>query len=157
MLAIDTLVPDFNRALESVPGGVEASRVLTETLREARLSDRTAALVRVAVAQRAGGPYAQWAMARLAARQWISAEDIFLATAGTARDAVESAIVKAASRMAARRRRAGADDAGMLGRLLGVERATEVVATIALAMLACEALAAIAPSTGTAQPSHPGA
>ena len=155
MLAIETLVPDFNRALAAIPGGLEASRVLAETLRGASLTDRTAALVRIAVAHSAGGPYAQWAMARLAARQSVSAEDIFLATVGTARDAIEAAIVKAAARMAASPRRADGRDAEMLGRLLGVERATEVVATMALAMLECEALAAIAPSTGTAQPSHP--
>lgn len=157
MLAIETLVPEFDRALAAVPGGLEASRVLAEALRGAGLPARTAALVRIAVAQHAGGPYAQWVMARLAARQWVSAEDIFLATAGTSRDAIESAIVKAASRMATSGRRADGRDAEMLGRLLGLDRATEVVATIALSMLACEALAAIAPSTGTAQPSHPGA
>ena len=158
MLSFDTLVPGFDHALDAIPGGTEMARVLDESTEEGNLNARTAALIRVAVAQRAGGPYARWAMSRLAARQWIGAEDIFFATMGTARDPVESAILKAAMRMAsATTRRTRPVDFDVLSQLLGTPKATEVVAQVALAMLACEALASIAPSTGAAERSRPGA
>jgi hypothetical protein len=148
MLAIDKLVPGFDNALAAIPGGTEMARVLDQSTEEGTLPVRTAALIRVAVSQRAGGPYARWAMQRLAAREWIGAEDIFLASAGTARDPVESAIVRAATRMAGTGRRAQPADFETLARMIGMPKATEVVAQVALAMLACEALASIAPSTG---------
>ena len=150
MLSIDSLVPGFNRALANVPGATETARILEESVGEPTLSPRTAALVRVAVAQQVGVPYARWAMNRIAERQWVGAEDIFLATVGTARDPIENAIVKAAVRMAVVRGRSHAAEFDMLSRLLGEARATEVVAQVALAMLACEALGAIAPATGAA-------
>ena len=148
MLSIDTLVPGFNRALEAVPGAVETARVLEDSLGDGGLSPRTSALIRVAVAHRVGEAYARWAMNRIAARQDVSAEDIFLASCQSARDAVEDRIVKAAGRMAASGRRSPPAEFDALAGLVGEERATEVVAQVALAMLACEALAAIAPSTG---------
>ena len=148
MLSIDKLVPGFDTALAAIPGGTEMARVLDQSTEEGNLTARTAALIRVAVAQRAGGPYARWAMQRLAAREWVGSEDIFFATAGTARDPIEAAIVRAASRMAGTSRRAQPADFESLARLIGMPKATEVVAQVALSMLACEALASIAPSTG---------
>src|SRR5688572_3098475 len=82
MLAIDKLVPGFDTALAAIPDGTEMARVLDQSTEEGNLTARTAALIRVAVSQRAGGPYARWAMQRLAAREWIGAEDIFFASAG---------------------------------------------------------------------------
>jgi hypothetical protein len=148
MLSIDTLVPGFNRALEAVPGAMQTARVLEDSLDDGSLSPRTAALIRVAVAQSVGVPYARWAMGRIAAREDVSAEDIFLASCGSARDAVEDRIVKSSSRMAADGRRSHPAEFDSLAALLGEGRATEVVAQVALAMLACEALNAIAPATG---------
>lgn len=148
MLAIDTLVPGFDKALAAIPGGSEMARVLGQSTEDGNLPPRLSALIRVAVAQRAGGPYARWAMQRLAARQWIGAEDIFFATMGTARDPIEAAVMRAAIRMASTGRHHPTDfDA--LARLVGLPKATEVVAQVALAMLACEALATIAPAMGT--------
>ena len=148
MLAIDKLVPGYDTALAAIPGGTEMARVLDQSTEEGNLPLRTSALIRVAVAQRAGGPYARWAMHRLAEREWIGAEDIFFATAGTARDPVEAVIVRTASRMANTGKRAHPSDFEALARMIGMPRATEVVAQVALSMLACEALASIAPSTG---------
>ena len=148
MLSIDKLVPGFDGALAAIPGGTEMARVLDQSTEEGTLAVRTAALIRVAVAQRAGGPYARWAMQRLAEREWIGAEDIFFATAATARDPIEAKIVQAASRMATTGKRAQPADFQALTRLIGMPKATEVVAQVALAMLTCEALASIAPSTG---------
>jgi hypothetical protein len=155
MLSIDYLVPGYDCAVDAIPGGTEMARVLGESTEEGNLPARTAALIRVAVAQRAGGPYARWAMSRLAAREWIGAEDIFFATMGTSRDPIESVIVKAAVRMTANAGRTRPVDFDALAHLLGAPRATEVVAQVALALLACEALASIAPSTGTAERSRP--
>ena len=151
MLSIDKLGPGFDNALAAIPGGVEMARVLGESADDGGLPVRTAALIRVAVAQRAGGPYARWVMSRMASRQWVGAEDIFLASIGTARDPVEAAIMKAAMRMATTARHTHPSDFDALSHLLGAPRATEVVAQVALAMLTCEALAAVAPATGAAQ------
>ena len=153
MLSIDKLVPGFDRALADIPGGVEMARVLGDKTDEACLASRTSALIRVAVAQRVGGPYARWVMSRMASRQWVGAEDIFLATIGTARDPTEAIVLKAAGRMAANARHTPPSDFDALARLVGTPRATEVVAQVALAMLACEALAAVAPSTGASSES----
>lgn len=150
MLSIDKLVPGFDKALAAIPGGVEMARVLGESSDEGTLPARTAALIRVAVAQRAGGPYSRWAMARMASRQWVGAEDIFFATMGTARDPVEAAMLQAATRMATTGRRSPPSEFDALARMLGAAKATEVVAQVALAMLTCEALDAITPSTGAA-------
>ena len=87
MHAIESLVPDFDRALARMPGAAPAWRVLTQSTQEGELPDRASALVRLAVAQHAGGEYARWAVARLAAKEGMSSEDIFLATIGTAREA----------------------------------------------------------------------
>jgi hypothetical protein len=158
MLSIDKLVPGFDRALGAIPGGVEMARVLGESTDEGNLPVRTSALIRVAVAQRAGSPYARWVMSRMAARQWVGSEDVFLATAGTARDPIEKEIVRAATRMATAGRNTHPSEFDALASLLGTPKATEVVAQVALAMLTCEALNAIAPATGgTPQPSPKGA
>jgi hypothetical protein len=158
MFTIDRLVPGFDRALAAIPGGMEMARVLGESTVDGELPSRTAALIRVAVAQRAAGPYARWAMARMASRQGVLAEDIFFATMGSARDPIEAVILKAVTQMATSGRRTSPADFDALARTLGSPKATEVVAQVALTMLACEALAAIAPSTGTAsEPSRRGA
>ena len=153
MLSIDKLVPGFDRALADIPGGLEMARVLGHRSEEACLAPRTCALIRVAVAQRVGGPYARWVMSRMASRQWVGAEDIFLASIGSARDPTESIILRAAARMATTARHTPPSDFDALARLVGTPKATEVVAQVALAMLACEALAAVAPSTGASSES----
>jgi len=158
MFSIESLVPQFDQALAAVPGRAETAHVLEESIEHPTLSPRTAALIRVAVAQRVGCPYSRWAMARIAARQSVSAEDIFLASTGTARDPIENVLVKASIRLASCGRSSHPSDFGALSHLLGEERATEVVAQVALSMLACEALAAIAPSAGAkSERSRPGA
>ena len=148
MFAIDSLVPAFPSALERIPGRTEAWRALTDSLGTGTLPSRTSALVYVAIAQRCGSDYARWVMGRMAERQWVSAEDIFLASAATARDATESAVVKAAYRLAADGKEAGTTIYRTLAGQIGIERATEVLSHAALAMLACEALDSIAPATG---------
>jgi alkylhydroperoxidase family enzyme len=148
MFAIDSLVPAFPGALERIPGRSQAWQALTESLGTGTLPTRTSALIHVAIAQRCGSDYARWVMGRLAERQWVSAEDIFLASAATARDAAEAAIVKAAWSLASDGRESGTTIYRTLANKVGIERATEVLSHAALAMLACEALESIAPSTG---------
>jgi hypothetical protein len=158
MFSIESLVPDFDQALAAVPGRAETAQILEESIEGATLAPRTAALIRVAVAQRVGGAYARWAMTRIAARQLVSAEDIFLATTGTAHDPIENVVINASVRLASCGRSSHPSDFAALSHLLGEERATEIVAQVALSMLACEALAAIAPSVGAkSERSRPGA
>jgi hypothetical protein len=146
MIAIDSLVPDFTKALEKLPGRSQAWGTLSDSLASSTLPARSAALVHVAIAQRSGCGYAQWVIGRLAERQWVSAEDIFLATAATARDADEAAIVKAAWNLASDARESGNTIYRALANRIGIERATEVLSQAALAMMACEALATLAPA-----------
>ena len=155
MFSIDRLVPGFDRALAAIPGGVEMARVLGDSADDGVLPSRTAALIRVAVAQPGDAVVDAYAV-RMAARQSVRSEDIFFATMGTARDPVEAVIMKAVTQMATTGRRTSPTDFDALARTLGSPKATEVVAQVALAMLACEALSAIAPSTAS-EPSRRGA
>ena len=148
MFAIDSLVPAFPGALGKIPGRTEAWHALTDSIGAGTLPKRTWALIYVAIAQRSGSDYARWVLGRMAERHWVSAEDIFLASAGTARDATESAIVKAAWCLASDGKESGTTIYRTLANQVGIERATEVLSHAALAMLACEALDSIAPPTG---------
>jgi len=149
MLAFDSLVPDFNRILDTTPGARPAWRVLSENVGEAPLADRIAALVHVTVAHQSGGDYARWVIGRLAARAGLGGEEVLLASAGTALDMREAAIVKAAREMAAKSRFADTDGYRSLERLIGSEKALHVLSHVALAMLACDVLDRVAPGTAT--------
>lgn len=149
MFAIDSLVPEFTKALHKLPGRSEAWQTLSRSLASSALPARSAALVHVAIAQRSGCEYARWVVGRMAERQWVSAEDIFLATAASARDADEAAIVKAAWSLASDARECGNTVYRTLANRIGVERATDVLSQAALAMMACEALTTIAPNTAS--------
>ena len=145
MHAIESLVPGFGAALAKVPGAAPAWRVLTHAADSAPLSARQAALVDLAVAQEAGGDYARWAMERLAAKQGMSSEDIFLATAGTARDARDAAIVKAACTMATVAHFRSTSAWRALTRLMGAAKAEAMLPEVALGLLACDVLEAADP------------
>jgi hypothetical protein len=137
-----------------MPGVAPAWRVLTRSANEGSLSPRAAALVALAVAQRAGGDYARWALACAAAREGLGAEDIFLATAGTALDPREATVVKAAGTMASQA--CFADTAAFrdLAAMLGAESAAKMLAHVTLALLACDVLDSLAPERQPASPSR---
>lgn len=151
MLALDSLVPGFDRTLDATPGARLAWDVLCETARGQALEPRTAALIHVAVAHRAGGEYARWAIERGAARQGLTAEDILLATLGTALAARESRIVRAARALALQARFADTSAYRDLEWAVGCECAAQVVSHVALAVLASEVLDGLAPAIGPAR------
>lgn len=157
MHAIESLVPGFGNALAKMPGASPAWRVLTHAADAAPLSARQAALVDLAVAQQAGGEYARWAMERLAAKQGFSSEDIFLATAGTARDARDAAIVKAAGAMATHAHFKSTAAWRALTRLLGAGKAAAMLPEVALGLLACDVIESAAPGRETRTVSRKGA
>ena len=156
MHAIESLVPGFGPALAHMPGAATAWRVLTHAADEAPLPARQAALVNLAVAQQAGGDYARWVIGRLAARQGMSAEDIFLATAGTALDARDAAIVKTAETMASQANFKDSAAYRRLTALMGAGKAAAMLPQVALGLLACDVLQASSPSPVQA-PSRNGA
>ena len=157
MHALESLVPGFDRAIARMPGATPAWRVLTHSADESALPPRAAAFVALAVAQRTGGGYARWALARVAASAGLSAEDIFLATAGTALDPREATVVKAAGTMASQARFTDTAVFRELTEMLGSESASKVLAHVALALLACDVLDSIAPDRQPASPSRRGA
>ena len=157
MHAIESLVPGFSHALANTPGAATAWRVLTSTLSDAPLSERHAALVNLAVAQKAGGDYARWVMGRLASRQGMNAEDILLATAGTAHTARDAAIVKAAATMASQGNFKDTSAYRDLGVLVGADGASAMLPQVALGLLACDVLETAAPGRHAQASSRRGA
>ena len=157
MHALESLVPGFDRAIARMPGATPAWRVLKHSADESPLPPRAAALVALAVAQRAGGDYARWALARVAAKAGLNAEDVFLATAGTALDPREAAVLKAAETMASQA--SFTDTAALrdLTAMLGPQSAPQVLSHVALALLACDVLDSLAPGRQAASPSRRGA
>jgi alkylhydroperoxidase/carboxymuconolactone decarboxylase family protein YurZ len=145
MHAIESLVPGFERALERTPGASPAWRALERSIEEDALPDRTSALVSLAVAEHAGGEYSRWVAARLAAKQGISAEDIFLATAGTARNPRDALMVSAAGTIASKACFHDTAAFRELSEVLGSDSAPRVLAHVALALLACDVLDSVAP------------
>ena len=157
MHAIESLVPGFDHALERMPGAAPAWRVLTHAVDEAPLSGRQAALANLAVAQKAGGDYARWVMGRLASKQGLNAEDIFLATAGTGRGAPDAAIVKAAAMMASQGNFRDTAAYRDLTVMPGAGKASAMLPQVALGLLACDVLEATTPGRQARAPSRKGA
>lgn len=151
MLALDAFVPGFDHALDRTPGARPAWRVLNENVAGSPLGDRAAALVHLAVAHQSGGDYARWAVGRHAARQGLTGEDMLLASAGTAIDGREAAIVRAAREMAAHARFADTDGYRRLERVTGSEAALHILSHVALALLAIDVLDRLAPRAAPAR------
>lgn len=130
MHALESLVPGFDRAIARMPGATPAWRVLTRSADEGPLPPRAAT------------------------RSGLSAEDIFLATAGTALDPREATVVKAAATMASHACFTDTAAYRELTVMLGPEAASNVLAHVALALLACDVLDSIAPDRQPASPSR---
>ena len=147
MLSIDDLVPQFTPAVASVPDNALTWRALSQAAGQGRINARTAAMIHVAVAQRLGCEYGKWVMERLAARQWISAEDIFFAGLGVAMRQDEDAAVRAAARLATRDLRTMKAVKTDIARTLGAQRTTDLLLHVSLAIYACDLLNSMAPGT----------
>ena len=154
MLALDSLAPGFERALDGTAGARSAWRVLSENVAQGPLADRIAALVHLTVAWHAGGDYARWVFERHGARCGLRGEDIALAAAGTAIDGREAAIVKAARSMAAQARFADTVGYRRLEELIGSGDALQVLSHVALALLACDVLDRVVPRAGAKKPAR---
>lgn len=147
MKDITTLVPGFNTALESVPGTLHAHRRLEKALEAGNLSLRNRAQIGVVVSHAVHCDYCQFIYTRVAADRGLSGEDVLLASAGTALDRRESAIMRLAQRMVAggillKRVDCDPRDAG----LLSESEVAEIAAHVALAILTCYVLQGLAPS-----------
>ena len=147
MKDVNTLVPGFAAALESVPGTLHAHRRLEKALEAGGLSPRNRAQIGVVVAHAVHCDYCAWIYSRVAADRGLSGEDILLASAGAALERRESAILRLAQRMVAggillKRIDCDPRDAGVLGE----SEVAEVAAHVALAILTCYVLQGLAPS-----------
>lgn len=147
MVPIDELVPDFTHALASAPDNAMTWQALSEAAGRSTINPRTVAMIRVAVAQRLGCDYGKWVMERLAARQWVSAEDTFFASIGVAMRREEDSAVRAAARLATRDPRVMKAVHADVARTLGPQRTAEILSHVSLAIFACDMLNSIAPGT----------
>jgi len=146
MKDINTLVPGFAAALESVPGTLHAHRRLEKALEAGNLSPRNRAQIGVVVSHAVHCDYCSWIYSR-AADRGLTGEDMLLASAGAALDRRESAILRLAQRMVAggillKRVDCDPRDVGILGE----SEVAEVAAHVALAILTCYVLQGLAPS-----------
>ena len=154
MKGLDSLVPDFNRSLDGLPGASEAWRQLDASLSgPSFLPARAGAIIPVVVAERVGDDYARWAMHRLAERAGVNGEARMLAAAGTSLDPCMRAVVKAAWLMVSCERLPQALECpAPHAMLLGERGAAELTARVAMALLACRVLHAVAPRVHAAAP-----
>lgn len=152
MQAIDSLVPTFTRSLDALPGAREAWRALETSLGGSTfLPARSAAIVSIVVAERVGDDYSRWVMDRLAQRAGVNGEARLLAAAGTSLDPCMRAVVKAAWIMVSGERLPQALECpAPHAMLLGERGAAELTAHVAMALLACRVLHAVAPKVHAA-------
>ena len=69
MKGIESLVPNFTRSLDALPGAQDAWRTLEASLAtRSFLPARSAAVIALVVAERVGDEYSRWVMDRLAQR-----------------------------------------------------------------------------------------
>ena len=155
MNAIDTLVPGFATALESIPGTLHAHRRLEKALEGGAFSARMRAQIALAVAQSIRCDYCQWVYSCMASRAGLTGEDMVFASVGTAIDRREAAMLRLAQRMVA---------GGILLKKVDVEprdngvlreaEVAEVAAHVAFTILTCYVLQGIAPTRGKPAPSR---
>ena len=147
MAWIDDLVPGFTHAVAAVPDNAMTWQALSEATGRSTIGPRTVAMIRVAVAQRLGCDYGKWVMERLAARQWINAEEIFFAGMGLARRREEHVALRAAARLATRDASEMKAVQADIARTLGAERTADILSHVSLAIFACDLLNSMAPGT----------
>jgi len=146
MNGIHTLVPGFERALSRAP---QAKRIWESLGSAGSLDLRQRALVGLVVAGRVGGDYGRWVMSRLARGNGLAEEEIFLATIGTAHDALDRHLAQVTLRALATHAPATTQpEDGILRCVQGA---------IAQAVLTCRVLDSIAPASLRAgTPEHRG-
>ena len=155
MNGIDTLVPGFANALEGIPGTLNAHRRLEKALEHGAVPARLRAQIGLAVAQQIRCDYCQWVFSCLAGKAGLSGEEALFASAGSAIDRREAAVLRLAQRMVA---------GGILLKKVDVEprdvgvlrdaEVAEVAAHVAFTILTCYVLQGIAPTRGKPAPSR---
>ena len=93
-------IPGFLPALERSPAALEARARLSKTIEAGTLNTRDRALIGLSVAQVSRNEYCLWAQGCVGRQAGLSGEDMLLATAGTALDRREAAIVRLAAEIA---------------------------------------------------------
>ena len=150
MRDIDSLVPGFAAALERLPGSTEAYGNLMHSLDKGTLSMRNKAEIGLVVAHRVRCDYSIWVMQRLAERRGLSAEDMLFAGMGIARGRRSAAVLRLVQKMIAGTKLATTIECDPAdSRMFSDEELAEVVAEVALAVLTCSVLQAIAPKVRT--------
>ena len=155
MKGIDTLVPGFDTALESIPGTLNAHRRLEKALEGGVFTPRMRAQIGLVVAQQIRCDYCQWVFACIAGKAGLTGEDIVFACAGTAIERREAAMLRLARRMVAggillKKVDLDARDVGVLRD----SEVAEVAAHVAFTILTCYVLQGIAPTRGKSAPTR---
>lgn len=153
MKDVNTLVPGFAKALEQIPGTLEAYRQLSKTLEQGTLPARLRAQIGVVVAQEIRCDYCIWVQGRLAAQAGVNGEDVFLAQIGTARNRRESLVLRLSRRMVATGQfRDKVELDACEARVFSEIEIAEIVAQVAFAVLTCYVLQTIAPRRSVSTP-----
>ena len=134
MNGIRTLVPGLDQALAAAP---QAKRAWQSMASMGPLTLRQRALVGVVVAAFLGDDYARWVMSRLAIRQGLTEEDVFLATLGTALDGADRGLARLTLWMIGRHDAAPGEPEDAV--LRGMQ------AAVAHAVMTCRLLESVAP------------
>ena len=152
MKEIDSVVPGFAAALESIPGTFHAHRRLQSALEGGAFPEKLRAQIALAVAGQIHCDYCSWVIGCVASKAGLTGEEAMLATMGTSLERREAAVLRLAQRMVS---------GGILLRKVDVEprdhgvlresEIAEVAAHVAYTILTCYVVQGIAPSRGKVQ------
>lgn len=145
MNGIESIVPGFSAALARAPVTLATHRKLMKARAQAPISARSRAQIGIAIAQQLRCEYCVWVQTCIAEAAGLTAEDVFLARAGTALDPHEAAIVKMACLVVSGgifHNRIAPDLAPSLGNL----EAAAVVTEVAFAIVNCYVVQSVAPA-----------
>ena len=146
MKEVAALVPDFDHALEMLPGMPEAYKKLASSLEQGTLSKRVRAKIHLLVAGYIRCDYCQWVLSRVGENAGLTGEEILFSTIGTSRERRESAVLGIARRIVSggvTAERVRLDE--LEARLFAEVELAEIAAHVALAVLTCSLLQAVAP------------
>jgi AhpD family alkylhydroperoxidase len=153
MKDIQSLVPGFDAALDRTTWTRATYDKLSAALARSVLPVRCRLQIALVVAQQIRCDYSLWVHARVAESIGMSAEDILLAQACSARDRHEAAVLRIAYRMMAGgelREAIARHPEALAGS--GETVLTEIAAHVAFAVLTCYVLQSIAPRIGASTP-----
>ena len=149
MKQIESVVPGFAAALESIPGTFHAHSRLQAALEGGVFPEKLRAAIALAVAGQIRCDYCEWVFSCVASKAGLTGEEALFASMGSSVDRREAAILRLAQRMVS---------GGILLKKVDVEprdlgvlresEVAEVAAHVAFTILSCYVVQGLAPSRG---------